>query len=148
MTQIFFKGNGVISLGAISKEEDLELTAGIIFNVNPPPTNGKCDVCGKHIRELRPFGGPGDPLVGDFTGELLLKTFRPAGPYDEEAEKAWEEAEKTMHDDPLPWFITKNGKEKGESLYWASQLYHCMGKSWECRDCIVLDLDEYFEKLG
>jgi hypothetical protein len=145
MTRIFFNENGVIIPSAISKEEDLKLTGRII--INAPPEDGRCDVCGRHISELKPFGGPGDPLVGDFTGEFLVKRGRPAGPYDEEAEKAWDEAEKATHDDPLPWFIAKFGKEKGEDLYWAGQLYGCVGKSWECRDCIVLDLDEYFEKI-
>jgi hypothetical protein len=87
MTQKLFEGNGVISLGAISKEEDLTPTHRI--SISGPPADGRCNVCGKHITELKPFGGPGDPLVGDFTGELLVKTWRSAGPYDEEAEKQW-----------------------------------------------------------
>jgi hypothetical protein len=50
--------------------------------------------------------------------------------------------------DPLPWFIDKYGQEKGERLYWSGQAYGCIGASWECRDCIVLDLDEYFVKVA
>jgi hypothetical protein len=37
-----------------------------------------------------PYGKAGDPLVGDFEGALLIKTFRPAAPYDEEAEKLYD----------------------------------------------------------
>ena len=47
------------------------------ISINPPPRDMKCQRCGKHVDELKPFGGPGDPLVGDFTGAKLVKTFRP-----------------------------------------------------------------------
>ena len=147
MAQILFEKNGVVSLGAVSKKEDLSQPYRI--SINPPPNDGRCMVCGRHMSELIPFGGPGDPLVGDFSGELLVKKFRPDGPYDAEAEEAWEKAQKVTNDedDPLPWFIANYGEEKGKRLYWAGQLYGSIGKSWECRDCYVLDDDEYFEKL-
>jgi len=146
MTEVIFKGNGILSLGAISKEEDLNPRARII--INGPPSDGRCQVCGRHISELTPFGGPGDPLVGDFTGELLVKKFRPDGPYDAEAEEAWKRTKKETNDedDPLPWFVATYGKDKGEWLYWAGILNGSIGKSWECRDCAVLDEYEYFEK--
>lgn len=44
--------------------------------INPPPEEGCCECCGRHVSELKPFGGPGDPLVGDFTGAFLVKHFR------------------------------------------------------------------------
>jgi len=44
--------------------------------INPPPSDGRCEGCGKHISKLKPFGGAGDPLVGDFNGAILLKTYR------------------------------------------------------------------------
>ena len=53
-------------------EEKPKLT----ISINPPPQDGRCEVCGKHASEVKPFGGPGDPLVGDFTGARLLKNFR------------------------------------------------------------------------
>ena len=159
MTQMFFDMNGVISLGAVSKEEDLTPKGRII--INGPPKDGRCDVCGRHMSELAPFGGPGDPLVGDFSGELLVKKYRRFGPYDEEAVKAWEEYEKLgelddkrevefpkMKRNPLLWFIAKFGKDKGKELFLAGMAYGQVGSSWECRDCAVLDLDEYFEKLS
>ena len=45
---------------------------------------------------MKPFEKAGDPLVGDFNGELLVKKHRPEGPYDEQTEKAWDRAEKLM----------------------------------------------------
>ena len=47
--------------------------------INPPLDDGRCYGCGKHISELRPFGGPGNPLDEDFTGALLVKIYRPMG---------------------------------------------------------------------
>lgn len=148
MTQMFFDENEVIGLGAASKEEDLTPNGHII--INGPPKDGRCDVCGRHISQLTPFGGPGDPLMGDFTGELLVMRWRHTGPYNEEAEKAWEEARKEIPEmeDELPWFIKKFGEEKGKTLYWAGILYGSVGLSCECRDCVVLNFDEYFEKVS
>jgi len=51
-----------------------------ILHINPPPMNKRCECCGRHIKDLKPFGGKGDPLVGDFKGALLVKTFRESVP--------------------------------------------------------------------
>jgi hypothetical protein len=82
MAEILIKNEGAVSLGTVENEEDLKPIPGL-HNINPPPQNGKCECCGKHISELKPFGGPGDPLVGDFTGVYLIKKWRTDGPYDE-----------------------------------------------------------------
>ena len=50
MAEILFKGNGVISLGSIERDEDLKQRPGM--NINPPPSDGRCMCCGKHISEL------------------------------------------------------------------------------------------------
>jgi hypothetical protein len=87
------------------------------------------------------------------SGAFLVKKWRPDGPYDEESERAWHEAMKHFaaigrkDKDPLDWMIDKYGKEKGNRLYWADQLYTYIGKSWECRDCAILNTNEYFDKL-
>ena len=105
------------------------------------------------MNELKPFGGPGDPVAGDFSGELLVRTYRANLPTDLEAEKAWEEASKslkgaTQGKDFLPWFIANYGEEKGKSLYEYGVVGQTISASWECRDCIALDEDEYFEKIN
>jgi hypothetical protein len=147
MTQILFASNGLVSLGAVNKEEDLKPRG---LSINPPPEDGRCDVCGRPMSELKPYGGPGDPLVGDFSGELLVKRWRRDAPYDAEAEEAWKRAEEMTNEeaDPLPWFIANYGEDEGQRLYWAGQFHGSIGKSWECRDCIVLDEGEYFEQLA
>ncbi len=136
-----------ITQGAICREEELKEIGR--FRINPPPNDGRCEVCGKHISELEPFRDPDDPLTDIFGRELLVKTWRPEGPYHPEAEKAMKEAKKELpeDEDPLPWFISKYGEEKGNSLYGSALLYNSAGPSWECKDCARLGTDEYFEAI-
>jgi hypothetical protein len=149
MGEILFEENGIISLGSISSEEDLNPRLGI--NINPPPQDGRCMCCNRHIKELKPFGKAGDPLVGDFDGAYLVKRWRPDGPSDEEAETAMAEAEKCYRDDgfktPFHWMISKYGKHRAKQFSFSVQLHTSEGKSWECRNCIILDEEEYFAKL-
>jgi hypothetical protein len=148
MSKKFFQGNRITSLISVDCQEELEPLPGI--NINPPPEDGRCHCCGRHISELNPFGGPGDPLVGDFTGALLVKMFRRFGPYDEEADKAFQEAESRYKEEgfenEFDYLIHKHGPEKGEELNLRISAYCQTGSSWECRDCAVLDENEYFEK--
>jgi hypothetical protein len=125
-------------------EEIFQLDPGII--VNPPPSEACCECCGRHISQLKPYGGAGDPLEGDFTGCSLVKVYRRYGPYDEEAERAYLEASK--HEDPCAWMKKQYGKEKTDSLLYSLQLYGLVGSSWECRDCAILDTDEYHERVA
>ncbi len=145
-TQINFIG----TFDRIKNEDDLKPKPGI--NINPPPKEGRCDCCGRHISELKPFGGPGDPLVGNFTGAFLVKGYRSDGIYDEEAETVCKEAQRCYEadgfNDPLDWMIDKYGREEAIGMDCAVQAYGSVGSSWECRDCMVLDMDEYFKKIG
>ena len=162
---MFVEGRA-ISLGSIDSEADLKPIPDRI-NIHPPPLDGRCDCCGKHISELKPFGKEGDPLVGDFNGELLVKRFR-GGPIDEETENALGEAlghlmfggrrvsapgEAIEHlingglraiGDLENRLINKYGKEKGER-YFKSYNNNPMS-SWECRECIALADHEYWQK--
>ena len=148
MSEKIIQGNGITSLGSVDCQEDLEPLPGM--NINPPPRDGKCDCCGRHISELKPFAGPGDPFVGDFTGALLVKMFRPFGSFDEEADRTYKEAKSRYKEedfkDEFEYLIHKHGPEKGEELSIRIQYYSDIGSSWECRDCVVLDEDEWFEK--
>ena len=67
MGENIIENDVAISLGSIYGEEDLKPRPGLI-NIYPPPQDGECDCCGKHISELKSFGKAGDPLVGDFDG--------------------------------------------------------------------------------
>jgi hypothetical protein len=137
----------LISQGAVCKEEELNQIGR--FRINPPPEDGRCEVCGRHISELKPFRDPNDPFIEIFGNELLMKKWRPEGPYNPEAQKAWKAAKKEVPEgkDPLPWFVSKYGEEKGKRLYWSGQLSGSIGPSWECRDCAGLNTNEYFEVI-
>ena len=119
--------------------------------INGPPRDNRCQCCGRHISELKPYGGSGDPLIGDFNGAYLVRFYRPTFPFNEEAEKAVEEAEACCGVEGggavKQWLINKYGKEKTDEIFSAIFAHSTVGKSWECRDCIVLDTDEYFEKF-
>ncbi len=112
-------------------------------SINPPPVDKKCEKCGKHVDELKPFGKAGDPLVGDFDEALLVKTYRCMEEKDIPefdnilsymAEKAdsrgWENAEHMAEQE--------FGKDRVEQAMFYDQLKGTVEASWECRDCIVL----------
>ena len=139
MSELLFEGNGITSLGSVDGEEDLKPIPGKI-NINPPPSNGRCDGCGRHLSELKPFGKAGDPLVGDFDGALLVKQFRSDAPPDEELNKIINELfdSEDDYDKVLNKLIDKYGQEEAEGMMLYYELSNQVGKSWECRDCICL----------
>jgi len=150
MSKVLSEGNGVTSFGSVDGEEDLKLKAGI--NINPPPEDGGCECCGKHISELKPFGKAGDPLVGDFNGALLVKVWRLDFPPNEEAESIKEEFYRDCHskedhrraDERL---IQKYGKEEAEKIFSFLSAHSQVGAFWLCRDCIILSEDDFYGKL-
>ncbi len=70
--------------------------------INPPPNDGKCMICGRHVRDLEAFGGPGDPLVGDFSGAKLIKQYREQLP--DYITSSWECRDCAAREGPL-WAI-------------------------------------------
>ena len=108
------------------------------FIINPPPRNRKCERCDKHISELKPFGGKGDPLVGDFTGVFLIKRFRPLheGEPIEKFELILAEYELESDDKNIELEI-KYGKTEIEKALLYDEAKHLISASWECRECII-----------
>ena len=146
MTQILFEG----SLGSISSEEDLTLRPWL-FNINPPPSDGKCKCCRRHISELKPYGGAGDPLVGDFYGELLVKTWMPMYPSIEDDDRLYEKYFGNCHTQEdhakaRDVIVRDLGEEEAERILLSTSATDTVEAVWLCRDCLVLDLDEYIEK--
>lgn len=130
----------------VSTEEDLKLS-----EINPPPHDGRCNCCGRHLSELKPFGKAGDPLPGDFDGALLVKTFRGDALLDDEIDKImWGFFDgccsKEDYDKAEGKLIEKYGQEKAEEMMMYHQLSRTVSPCWECRDCIVLDTDEFYKK--
>jgi hypothetical protein len=132
MGEYFKKKEGACSLFTVAGEADLKLRPGL--NFNPPPTNGSCDVCGRHISELKPFGLAGDPLAGDFDGVFLIKFFRPETYLGQEELDVIYESSERSPEDPNIWIVPD------------FEYYQGCEVSWECRDCIVMSDEEYFEK--
>ena len=95
-----------------------------------PPLPDRCQVCGRHISKLKPFGGFGDPVEEDFTGEKLVMTWRPCRRY--QMPKGWVDS------------ILKNKKWNIDKTHLPYE--EDIDASCECRDCIVLSHDEC-EKL-
>jgi hypothetical protein len=149
MSQKIIEGNGIVSSTNVDCEKDLRPQPGININ-SPPPWEEICDCCLRNISELKPFGGPGDPLAGDFTGRYFVKKYRPAGPYDEKYERLFKEAESRCEEegftDVFKYLKNKYGEEEGENIFIWAEFFYSVGSSWECRDCFVLDDDEYFKK--
>ena len=113
----------------------------IKISINPPPSDMRCECCGRHAKECKPFGKAGDPLVGDFDGVLLLKNFRSMGlPNDWYIEKSKEFKE--MEFNELK-FIEKYGNKAMESYWFIEQLINTVEKSYECRDCFILSEQEF-----
>jgi hypothetical protein len=111
------------------------------IHINPPPIDRKCQKCGKHTSELKPFGGPGEPLVGDFTGALLLKNYRSMyqGEPIEEYEKILDEYvyDSNNQTDNMKELEDKYGSELLNDVFTYEQLCGTIGASWECRDCFI-----------
>jgi len=97
------------------------------ISINPPPTDKSCECCGKNVKDLKPFGKAGDPLVGDFNGALLIKTYRTMAPHLDEVE-----------------LERKFDGHCTEDKEFYEQAMDTVGASWECRSCIVLG-DDYFK---
>jgi rubredoxin len=102
----------------------------VTYLINPPPEDRRCEVCGRHVSELKPFGGAGDPLVGDFTGVFLVKKFRSMAP--------------PLTEKQLNHYREKHGDEAAD-IYLSAMSE--VSARWECRDCIVLSTEEYFKFL-
>ncbi|NIO22250.1 MAG: hypothetical protein GTN76_16370 [Candidatus Aenigmarchaeota archaeon] len=150
MAEIMIKGNGVTSMGSIDGWSDLRPRPG--FNINPPPADGRCECCGRSLDELKPFGKAGDPLVGDFSDALLVKKFRTTYPPDAEVDKIYDQffgecCTEDDHERAKKRLIKEHGQEEAERIMGWADASSCIGASWECRDCAVLDIYEYHEKL-
>ncbi len=108
------------------------------ISINPPPRDRACECCGR--KDMKPFGKAGDPLVGDFDGALLVKSFRSMHPKDEKLDREVKEIkdwDKLFEENP----------KKADRLSGYDQLVNSVSASWECRDCMILNEEDYFKKM-
>jgi hypothetical protein len=156
MTRIWVKPSTTVYMESIEGEQDLELKPGFSGWYLPPPEDGRCQCCGRHLDELTPFGKMGDPIMADFEGALLVRRLRPLTPPPVEHVRIWKEFYGNCNTDPdrrkaRRMLVKKHGKQKAYIL----DQYHSrpptarrLWFNWECYDCIVLDDSEYLEKRG
>jgi hypothetical protein len=109
--------------------------------INPPPQNGKCEQCGKHTSELKPFESDNNS-----DGALLMKTFRSMDEnlditaesidlYNKiQDEYKYDETTKT---DNIKELELKYSPELVDVSFQFGQLQGTVYASWECRDCII-----------
>ena len=104
--------------------------------IDPPPANGRCQACGKHFSELLPYGGPGDPLRGDFGGAKLIRVFR-ADWKPSETEAEIEEISKRVRQ-AEPGLTEEEYKNAVDEIASGGSV----GAIWLCRDCVLLDEEQ------
>jgi len=114
------------------------------FTINPPPSDGRCECCGKSIDELKPFGKAKDAFGFDLGGELLVKNFRPMCQRDEEIDKIMEKffvGCKTDEDNRKArnMMIQKYGKERAAEIEIVYDMSRQIKASWECSECYFLN---------
>jgi hypothetical protein len=110
----------------------------------------KCNRCGKSDDELKPFGKEGDPLVGNFEGQKLVKTYRTIletarwrnnnDKHTEQEDKYEQILSEYQLNNPNSIYelISEYGEETVNNAFMYDQLSSTVESSWECRDCIIL----------
>jgi hypothetical protein len=123
----------------------------VVLHINPPPSNRRCECCYEHMDNVPAFGGAGDPLVGDFKGAKLIKTFRAMTYHVEEMDKILNEVYEICRgteqwEDFESELIKRVGEEKARNLLFYDQLVNSVEASWECRNCVIIYGKEFFDK--
>jgi hypothetical protein len=148
MEKELFETSTCVFLGCINSEEEYLRSLPDIACFDFPPEDDRCMCCGKHISKLKPFGKVGDPLVGNSEGDYLIKRWRKRlGPFDEQVSYAYGEACEICPEDTESWLIDQFGEEEAERISSVALAFGNPGSSWECRDCVILDDDEYMLKI-
>jgi hypothetical protein len=150
MEKELFETSTCVFLGCINSEEYYLKSLPDIARFDFPPEDGRCMCCGKYIRKRKPSGKAGNPRVGNSDGDYLIKRWRERlGPFDEQVSYAYGEAcERCPEDeDPKSWLIDQFGQEEAERISSVALAFGNPGSSWECRDCVILDDDEYLWKI-
>ena len=106
---------GLAAVATVTGSKGGYEVSNLFPGINEP--NGLCcDCCERPVGQLKPFGGPGDPLTGDFSGAYLVKKWRSMTPY----------------------ILDENGR--GVPLVEEEAQ---IAPSWECRECACLSQNEY-----
>jgi len=144
MTTIIYSDGSVVDLRTL-REGDLFYDAFVEADIG-------CYCCKRALNDLKFFGKSGDPIEGDFEGAVLVKRSRPFDPPDEEASKIYGQffaqcKTESDHKRARKRLVQKYGQEKAEDIEIKHLMSETFFNSWECRECIVLDDDDYFAVL-
>lgn len=138
---------GIKMLIGIESEEELQLG-----DINPPPRDGRCICCERHLSELTPFGKTGDPPVDTYDGALLVKIYKLFSPVIEKLDriinhffrKCETDADRYKAENKL---VQEYGQLNADRIMFLHGASKQIDPLWLCKDCIILDDDEYYKKI-
>jgi hypothetical protein len=110
-----------------------------------PPGDNRCEVCRRHISELEPYGENGEPLEKDFSGKYFVGRIRPFVYDRPELPTIFYHKESDI--EHLNAYSRKKCGKDISVFYFAFSKNILRYKSRECRECILLNTDEYIEKI-
>lgn len=149
MAEELIQKSEIVGLGSVESEEDFKPRPAI--NINPPPRELRCECCERQISELKPFGSDGESVPRKLNGAYLVRSFRPYIPYDEEADSVMKEALQRYVDagfkSAFEWMVDTYGEARAKDLSMTAQLASTLSNVWQCRDCAILDDEQYFKKI-
>jgi len=128
MSKFLFKHEDLCSQITVDSTVDLKLSPGV--NLNAPPSDERCQCCGKHISQLTPFS---DTDIVD--GSLLVKSWRPATIPGEWEREVMYESQERVPGKPDEWY----GAD--DVFDWSADCY------WECSECFYLDDVEFYRQM-
>ena len=92
------------------------------------------------MKNLKPYGKAGDPLVGNFEGAWLVQRYRSFAAPDAEIDKILEEFLRAYgsYEKAKEKLIEEYGPEVVNDMQSYVVAESSVYKSWECRDCACL----------
>lgn len=113
---------------------------------NPTGEDFRCECCLRHIDELKPFKGPEAPYIGNLKGYKLVRTGRCDFPEYELPSKYSDYVIKGRINDEQK-FIEKFGQAEFNIVYSGlGGAFDIVSKYLLCRDCFLLDREQFCEK--
>ncbi len=118
--------------------------------LNNPPADGRCNCCGKHLGELKPFSLMSPASRTGLEEVLLVKNMRPMAPLNEEMDRILERfvGDCLTADDQEKAAERLNEVFGSEIAYDLLEYYNSsilIISSWECRECLDLDAETFRE---
>jgi hypothetical protein len=122
-----------------------ELSPGFLNNL---PADGRCNCCGKHLSELKPFSVMSEASKPGLEEVLLVKNVRPLAPLNKQLDRTLKEffgdclnaEDEEIAEERLIEVFGSKFADDLRSYYDASTLAI---SSWECLECLSLDNETF-----